>query len=56
MGALIAHCHLGLEKLHRRTGTRKEAKAHLTTAMTVYRAMDMRFWLEPAEAEMRELA
>ena len=52
---LVAHCHLGLGKLYRRTGTREQAQEHLTTATTMYREMDMRFWLEGAEAEMGEL-
>ena len=55
MRPLVAHCHLGLGKLYGRTGKRVEAREHLTTAMTMYREMDMRFWLEKAEAEMREL-
>jgi len=29
---------------------------HLTTATTMYREMDMRFWLEKAEAELQALA
>jgi tetratricopeptide (TPR) repeat protein len=52
MRPLVAHCHLGLGKLARRTGNREEAQEHLTTATTMYREMDMRFWLEQAEAEM----
>ena len=56
MRPLVAHCHLGLGKLYRRTGKREEAKEHLTTATTLYREMDMRFWLAQAEAEMGELA
>jgi hypothetical protein len=56
MRPLIAHCHLGLGKLYRRTGKREQAREHLTTATTMYREMDMRFWLEKAEAEMMELA
>ena len=52
---LIAHCHLGLAKLSRRTGKREQARKHLTTATTMYREMDMRFWLEQAEAGLREL-
>ena len=55
MGPLVAHCHLGLGKLSRRTGKRHEAKEHLTTATTMYREMDMRFWLEQAESEMAAL-
>jgi class 3 adenylate cyclase/tetratricopeptide (TPR) repeat protein len=56
MRPLVAHCHLGLGKLDRRTGEREPAQEHLTTAMTMYREMDMRFWLEQAEAEMAGLA
>jgi tetratricopeptide (TPR) repeat protein len=56
MRPLIAHCHLGLGKLHRRTGKPEQARAHLTTATTMYREMDMRFYLEQAEAMMREMA
>jgi hypothetical protein len=55
MRPLVAHCHLGLGKLYRRTGKREQAQEHLTTATTMYREMDMRFWLEQAEAEMKEL-
>jgi class 3 adenylate cyclase/tetratricopeptide (TPR) repeat protein len=51
MRPLVAHCHLGLGKLYRRTGKRERAQEHLTTATTMYREMDMRFWLERAEAE-----
>jgi tetratricopeptide (TPR) repeat protein len=55
MRALVARCHLGLGKLYRRTGKREQAGEHLTAATTMYRKMDMRFYLEQAEAEMREL-
>ena len=50
MRPLVAHCHLGLGKLYRRTSMLDEARQHLTTATTMYREMDMRFWLEQAEA------
>ncbi len=43
--------HLGLGKLYRRTGKREQAHEHLVTATTMYREMDMRFWLEQAEKE-----
>ena len=52
MRPLVAHCHLGLGKLYRRTGKPEQAQEHLTTATTMYREMDMRFWLEKAEAEI----
>jgi len=51
MRPLIAHCHLGLGKLYRRTGTFKQAQEHVATATTMYREMDKRFWLEQAEVE-----
>jgi predicted protein tyrosine phosphatase len=54
MRPLVAHCHLGLGKLYRRTGNRQEAQEHLTTATTMYREMGMMYWLEKAEARMRE--
>jgi tetratricopeptide (TPR) repeat protein len=53
---LKAHCHLGLGALYRRTGKRQQAQEYLANALTLYREMDMRFWLGQAEAEMRELA
>jgi hypothetical protein len=43
-------------ELYRRTGKREQAQEHLTTATTMYREMDMRFWLEKAEAELRQFA
>jgi class 3 adenylate cyclase/tetratricopeptide (TPR) repeat protein len=55
MRPLDAHCHLGLGKLYRRTGETERAREHLTSAIMMYREMDMRFWLEQAEAEMGEL-
>ena len=57
MRPLIAHCHLGLGKIFRRTGKRKQAQAqeHLATATTMYRDMGMTYWLEQAEAETRQL-
>jgi len=53
MRPLIAHCHFGLGKLHAKTGQREQATQHLATATTMYREMDMRFWLEQAEAVQR---
>jgi hypothetical protein len=51
MRPLVAHCHLGLGKLYRSTGDAAKAEEHLTTATTMYRSMDMTFWLEKADAE-----
>jgi class 3 adenylate cyclase/tetratricopeptide (TPR) repeat protein len=53
---LVAHCHLGLGKLYQRTGQREQAREQFAAATTMYREMDMSFWLEKAEAEMKILA
>ena len=55
MHPLVAHCHAGVAKLYHRTGKRQEAAERLTTATTMYRAMGMPYWLEKAEAEIRDL-
>jgi hypothetical protein len=51
MRPLVAHCQLGLGQLSRRRGKREQAREHLTAATTLYREMDMRLWLERAEAD-----
>ena len=51
MRPLVAHCHLDLGKLYRRSGASGQAQEHVATAKTMYRDMDMRFWLEQAEVE-----
>ena len=45
MRPLVAHCHLGLGKLYRRTGKPEHAHENLTLATTMYRELDMGFWL-----------
>jgi len=49
---IVAHCHLGLSRLHGRTRNSEQAQEHLTIAATMYREMEMPFWLEQAAAEM----
>jgi tetratricopeptide (TPR) repeat protein len=49
MRPLVAHCHLGLGKLCRRTRKRQEAQEYLATATTMYREMGMTYWLDQAE-------
>jgi hypothetical protein len=53
---LVAHCDLGLGKLYAHADKLEPAHEHLMTATTMYREMDMRFWLEKEEAEMRKPA
>ena len=55
MRPLVAHCRLGLGKLSRRTGKRARAQEHLTAAATMYRDMDMTFWLARTKAEINVL-
>jgi hypothetical protein len=43
----------GRASARRRTGKRDQAHEQLGTATTMYREMDMRFWLEQAEVELR---
>jgi len=54
MRLLIAHCHVGLGKLYRQRGSR-HAEEYLTKAIAMMRDMGMGFWLEKAEAELKEL-
>jgi class 3 adenylate cyclase/tetratricopeptide (TPR) repeat protein len=56
MRPLIAHCHVGLAKLHRGAGKRAESDQHLATATSMYRDMGMTYWLKKAEREIKELA
>ena len=56
MRPLVAHCHLGLGRVYRREGDHREALEHVTIAATLYREMDMAYWLEQAEEETRQLA
>jgi hypothetical protein len=55
MRPLVAHCHLGLGNLYRRTGDHAKAHEHLTTATAMYREMGMAFWLTKAEQEAMAL-
>jgi Tetratricopeptide repeat len=55
MRPLVAHCHLGLGKLYRRTGKGEQAQEHLTTATTMYREMGMTYWREKTKAELQAL-
>jgi tetratricopeptide (TPR) repeat protein len=50
MRPLQAHCHRGLGTLYAATGQREPARRELTTAIELYRAMEMTFWLPETEA------
>ena len=49
-----AHCHLGLGRLYHQTGRAEPARAALSTAIDLYRTMDMTFWLPQAEAALAQ--
>jgi tetratricopeptide (TPR) repeat protein len=55
MRPLRAHCRFGLGTLYAKTARREQARAELTAAIELYRAMDMTFWLSQAEAAMASL-
>jgi tetratricopeptide (TPR) repeat protein len=53
MQPLVAHCHLGLGHISRRTGAHERAQEHIATATTMYRDLGMTHWLEQAEAGLQ---
>ena len=55
MRPLVAHCHFSLGKFYRPTKKREQAEEHFTTAITMYRDMEMPFWLQQAEGEIEKL-
>jgi hypothetical protein len=55
MRPLQAHCHLGLGTLSAKTAQAEQAHVELSTAMALYRAMDMTFWLPQAEAALAQV-
>jgi tetratricopeptide (TPR) repeat protein len=55
MRPLQAHCHRGLGILYLKTGQQEQAHAALSTAIALYRAMDMTFWLPQAEAALAQV-
>src|SRR5207249_5812028 len=56
MRPLMAHCHHGLGTLYAATGQPEQARTALTTAIDLYRAMDMTFWLPQAEAALVQVS
>ena len=52
---LQAHCYRGLGTLYVTLGQREQARAALDTAIALYRAMDMTFWLPQTEVALAQL-
>ena len=55
MRPLQAHCHRGLGTLYATTDQREQARAALSTAIDLYRAMAMTFWLPQTEATLAQV-
>jgi hypothetical protein len=55
MRPLQAHCHLSLGMLYGKIGRPEPAHVDLSTAIELYRAMDMTFWLPQVEAAMAQV-
>ena len=55
MRPLTAHCRLGLGTLSSQMGRLEQARAELSTAIALYRAMGMTFWLPQAEAALAQV-
>jgi class 3 adenylate cyclase/tetratricopeptide (TPR) repeat protein len=55
MRPLQAHCHCGLGMLYTNIGQQEQARAALSTAMEMYRTMEMTFWLPQVEAALAQV-
>ncbi|MCZ6872682.1 MAG: AAA family ATPase, partial [bacterium] len=55
MRPLLAHCHRGLGTLYGQVGQLEPARAELSTAIDLYRTMQMTFWLPQAEAALAQV-
>ena len=54
MRPLQAHCHRGLGTLYAKQAS-EQARAELSTAMEMYRTMEMTFWLPQVEAALAQM-
>jgi tetratricopeptide (TPR) repeat protein len=55
MRPLQAHCHRGLGLLYAKTNQAEQTRTALTTAIDLYRAMNMTFWLPETEAALAQV-
>jgi tetratricopeptide (TPR) repeat protein len=55
MRPLQAHCHHGLGRLYGQMGRCEQARAALSAAIALYRAMEMTFWLPQAEVALAQV-
>ena len=52
---VVSHCHRGLGTLYAATGQREQARTALSTAIALYRAMEMTFWLPETEVALAQV-
>ena len=55
MRPLLAHCHRGLGTLYAAIGRQQQAHTALSTAIELYRAMEMTFWLPQTEVSLAQV-
>jgi tetratricopeptide (TPR) repeat protein len=55
MRPLIAHCHRSLGTLYAAIGQQEQARTELSTAIEMYKSMDMTFWLPQTEAALAQM-
>ena len=55
MRPLVAHCHRSLGTLYAATGQWEQARTALSTAIALYRDMEMTFWLPQTEAALAQV-
>ena len=55
MRPLQAHCHRGLGTLYAQLGQQEQARSALSTAIEMYRGMEMTFWLPETEAALAQV-
>jgi predicted ATPase len=56
MRPLVAHCHRSWGTLYAMAGQWEQARTELSTAIEMYRSMEMTFWLPEAEATLAQVA
>ena len=52
---MLAHCHCGFGILYAKLGRQEQAHADLSTAIDLFRAMDMTFWLPQTEVALTQV-
>jgi Tfp pilus assembly protein PilF len=56
MRPLQAHCHVGLGNIYVAIGSTEQARAELSSAIDLFRSMDMTSWLARAEAALGNIS